>query len=237
MSTSEEREKTSRRLRELVETRTPAPADSSGYVDLSAYSASDPNWVEHALLRSKSGDATSPASRPVTTRDSREPGSVAPVAIAQRLESPLSPTRPPPRTRRRRTRAIASGMLASVGLLIAVYAFVVPARLSGGDARQPAATPPVVVGLPPAVPTPAPATPASTPMASASAAVPVVPSTPASASATAPRSKAPVTLAPARPRAPARPSPPSIPKGRSSSGDALTNAILQSFAEPAGKKK
>jgi hypothetical protein len=55
MSTSEEREQARRRLKDLVETAVPTPVDSSGYVDLSAFSASDPNWVEHALQRSKSG--------------------------------------------------------------------------------------------------------------------------------------------------------------------------------------
>ena len=47
MTTPEERERTQRELRELAElARAPAPPDSSGYVDLSAFSASDPNWVE-----------------------------------------------------------------------------------------------------------------------------------------------------------------------------------------------
>jgi hypothetical protein len=49
---------------------------------------------------------------------------------------------------------------------------------------------------------------------------------------TAPRPRVPA----ARPRAPSRPPSPSIPKGKSSGGDALTAAILQSIAAPSGNK-
>jgi hypothetical protein len=242
MSTSEEREKARRRLRELAEIATPAPADSSGYVDLSAYSASDPNWVESALLRSKSGD-TGPPSSPTPLRDLRTPGSMAPVAIGRIIESPLAPFRPSSRGGARRAQVLAYGMLAGAFaslLATAVYFYVLRVGMISGDAKRAVATPPILTAAA-AIPT-APITPQSTATETAatsvSAAQAAAPSTSASATAIvpAPRSKAPLAAAPARARTVARPAAPAIPKGKSSGGDALTNAILKSIADPPAKK-
>jgi len=216
MSSTEEREKARHRLRELAEfAASPTPPDSSGYVDLSAYSASDANWVEHALARAKSGDSAGPA--PIL--DSRAPGSVAPVAVTK-----LSETPPAPRRSRRRTVVIASAILASTtaALLLVLHPFGSPRSGAGADRaeanRVPVTSPPGTA-LPSSAPPPA--MPPSAPMASA----------------TAPRPKVPVAAAPARPRAISRPPSPSIPKGKSGGGDALTAAILRSIAAPSGSAK
>ncbi len=248
MSTSEDREKTRHRLRELAEAAMPAPADSSGYVDLSAYSATDPDWVEHALARSREGAAPSPA----PALGSRAAGSVAPLEIPKPADSSA------PARSRRRTLTIASGILAGATAAIAAIVLLVldPFALTGkggGHGRDPAKQ--VAAAAPPAVPpsaaaaAPAPSPPASTAsLASAGSAAPSA----SAASTSAPSASAPIAAAAApsapavRPRAPAaapRPRGPSrassgVSKGKpAGGGDALTNAMLQSISEPGRNKK
>jgi len=222
MSSPEEREKARQRLRGLAESVAPAPADSSGYVDLSAYSASDPNWVEHALARSRSGEAASPA--PIL--DSRALGSVAPVEVTRITEPP-----PPPRRSRRRAAMMTSAALAgaTAALLLALHPFGGAGAKRSAVTNEPAATP--AVAPPPAMPAPT----------TASTAESATPSTSATGEATgtrvaSPPPRLPAMASPTRPRAPARPASRPIPRARPG-GDALTNAMLQSLAAPSASKK
>jgi hypothetical protein len=238
MSSSEERERARQRLRELAESTAPTPADSSGYVDLSAYSASDSDWVEHALARSKSGEVASQA----PTYDSRPLGSVAPIEVTK-------PTEPPPAPHRsvRRPLMMASAILASTAaaLLLVLHPFASRGSGAGADRADAkrvavtapsAATPFPIAAVPPVSTSTASAAPNASAVSSASAATAVI-AVPTGGGTTAPRPRVPIAAAAGRPRAPSRPSPPSIPKNKSGGGDALTAAILQSIAAPSGDKK
>jgi hypothetical protein len=235
MSSLEEREKARHRLQELAESATPAAAaDSSGYVDLSAYSASDADWVEHALARSKSGDVASPA----RTVDSRALGSVAPLEVPTVTEAPQAVHH----LSRRRTVGVVSAILAgATAVLLLVVLHPLASHRSGvvadrAGATQAAVTPPSVTTGPATAP-PIPVMQPSTATASAAPAESKAGGASATAATPVARPRVPVTAAPARPRAPSRPASPSIPKNKPGGGDALTNAILQSIAAPPASKK
>jgi hypothetical protein len=68
MTTSNDRERMRQELRELVRIAKPVSADSSGYVDLSAYTATDPHWVERALASSRGAIEQSIAPPPSKAR-------------------------------------------------------------------------------------------------------------------------------------------------------------------------
>ncbi|HTQ43079.1 MAG TPA: hypothetical protein VMI75_10020 [Polyangiaceae bacterium] len=199
-------------------------ADSSGYVDLSAYRADDPNWVEHELARAKGG-----GSRAI---DGLAPQSMAPVALEALIaaDEKLEDDAPP-----RRRWPLALGAIASVAA-VAALAFVVTRNAPhAAKATQAvaAAPPPAVtqtVSTPEPAPAPAPETAAQAPSAApstASNAAPT-PATPAKKphATHASRGHAPAAVA-ARPAA-ARPA--AVPASRptKSSGDSLMDAIRAS---------
>jgi len=212
-------------------TREPAhefeSADSSGYVDLSAYRADDENWVERELARAKGG-----GSRAI---DGLAPQSMAPVALEALIaaDEKLEDETPP-----RRRWLLALGGIASVAA-VAALAFVVTRNAP----HTPKATQAAAAAPPPAAtqtvsapdPAPAPETAAQAPSAAPSAASnpePASPATPAKkprathASRGHAAAAAPAAVA-AKPPA-ARPA--AVPASRptKSSGDSLMDAIRAS---------
>jgi hypothetical protein len=136
-------------LRELAKLAgTPAPsstrdkshgfqsADSSGYVDLSAYRADDESWIERELARAKAG-GPAPTQR---TIDGLAPQSMAPVALEALLaaDTKVEDEAPP-----RRRWPLAVGGVASA-LAVAALAVVVArnAPHAAPKATQAAAEPP-----------------------------------------------------------------------------------------------
>jgi hypothetical protein len=189
-------------LRELARLAAPAPAaaphgfddaDSSGYVDLSAYSTRDPRWVERELARAKAG---SPPPLPPRSRaiDVLTPASMAPVALESFVLKDDEDDDSPRPSRARRV-LYGLGALASIGVV--GYLAVVLARHPPQPATSTQAAAPLVVA-PPAVD---PAPPVST---AAVAVPPVAANTPATAGA----GPATTTGAAASPLATAASSPP-----------------------------
>jgi hypothetical protein len=222
----DDRERTRQELRELVEiARTPAPPDSSGYVDLSAFSAKDPNWVEHALARSR-GEVVGPR------KDMPSEGeSVRPVSLS---EPPHDGVRLP-RKRRLSTFAILVGAAYAVALtflgVTIVRRFEPPKTHARAAAVQaPVAAPPVTAPLDIPPPPPATATAPDIPAAAPLATTTVAPSLRPGSAAAPIRKKALVAAPPAaavtQPRPPLRA--PALPKP-SRSGDPLMSAIQQSL--------
>jgi hypothetical protein len=140
-------------------------ADSSGYVDLSAFSSTDEGWIEKELARS-SGRAQGGA---VLT-----PGSMAPVAMTALLDA--EPETPAASGKRSRVYwSLAVGGVAVVAALAVVLARHRPPPTSSASLGETAA--PSVAPAAPPVATPAPSsatTEAPQPVASASAAAPAV---------------------------------------------------------------
>jgi hypothetical protein len=208
-------------------------ADSSGYVDLSAYRADDENWVERELARGKAG-----GSRAI---DGLAPQSMAPVALDALIaaDEKLEDETPP---RRRWPLALAG--IASVAV-VAALAFVVTrnaphapkATQAAAAAPPPAATQTVSSPDPTPTPAPPPETAAQAPSAAPSTATNPAPS--AATAAKKPRAThasrghapavAPAAVA-ARPPA-ARPA--AVPASRptKSSGDSLMDAIRASVSK------
>lgn len=114
-------------------------ADSSGYVDLSAYRGDDESWIERELARAKAGVGPS-GQRAI---DGLAPQSMAPVAMEALLaaDAKLEDDDPPPPRRRW---PVALGAIASVAA-VAGLAFVVTrnAPRPAAAATQAAAPPPV----------------------------------------------------------------------------------------------
>ncbi|HEX8792622.1 MAG TPA: hypothetical protein VF765_16855 [Polyangiaceae bacterium] len=113
-------------------------ADSSGYVDLSAYRGDDENWIERELARAKAGVGPS-GQRAI---DGLAPQSMAPVALEALLaaDEQIEDEAPP-----RRRWPLALGAVASVAA-VAALAFVVTrnAPHAATKAAQAAAPPPAV---------------------------------------------------------------------------------------------
>ncbi|HEY6462816.1 MAG TPA: hypothetical protein VIY73_21750 [Polyangiaceae bacterium] len=163
-------------LRELAKLAAPsAPAtphgfdsaDSSGYVDLSAFSARDPAWVDRELARAKRGALPPPL--PGSKRiDALSPASMSPVALESFVLADDTASVRPSRGRRF---LVGVGALAGVGLV---------AFLAVTLARHPppaAAIPPTTAA---AAPSPSPAAPATPATETVAAAAPA-PSAPAPA--------------------------------------------------------
>jgi hypothetical protein len=201
-------------------------ADSSGYVDLSAYRADDANWVERELARAKAG-----GQRAI---DGLSPQSMAPVALEALL---AADEKLEDETPARRRWPLALGGIASIAA-VAALAFVVTrnAPHARKATQAAAAVPPPVATQPASAPDPTPAqapeTAAQAPTAAASTASTAEPSSntarkkPHTAHASRGHASAPAAVA-AKPAA-ARPA--AIPASRpaKSSGDSLMDAIRAS---------
>lgn len=150
-------------LQELAKLATPSPgaareqahafesADSSGYVDLSAYRADDESWIERELARAKAG--VGPAGQRAI--DGLAPQSMAPVALESLLSADerLEAEAPP-----RRRWPLALGAVASVAAVAALSFVVTRNAPHAAKAAQAAATAsPAVATQPATEPTPTPA--------------------------------------------------------------------------------
>jgi len=206
-------------------------ADSSGYVDLSAYRADDANWVERELARAKAG-----GSRAI---DGLAPQSMAPVALEALMaaDEKLEDETPP-----RRRWPLALGGIASVAA-VAALAFVVTRNAPHtAKATQAAAAPPPpaatqTVSAPDPTPAPAPETAAQAPSAAPSTASNPEPSpaTPAKKprASHASRGRAPAAAPAAVAAKPPAARPAAVPASRpsKSSGDSLMDAIRASVTK------
>ncbi len=242
MTTTEDRERTRNQLQGLAELARPLSADSSGYVDLSAFSSSDPRWVESALARSRGSEPPK--------IDRLEAESMHPVA----LESLVDPAE---RGDGRRSLRMQKAFIIGSSVCIAglsVAALVLAIRPAHAPRPVQTAAQTVVAASPPPQTAPADAPPAqaAAPVAAPDPAAPVAvqPQTPGStvASADAPKAAkrklaAPPSQARSRPRASSSdnsflnaPSPGrSTKKSGGAGGDALMGAIQQSMAAPPKK--
>jgi hypothetical protein len=247
---SSDRQRMSNDLRELARLAKPGSdspvhgfdtADSSGYVDLSAFSTSDAGWVDRELARARKG-APAPLPRPgARTIDVLTPQSMAPVALEAFGEPEDTMSARPSRGRKALTAVMS---LAAVGA-VAFLAFTL--------AKHPPSTPPVeattvaAAAAPPPVasPTPPPAvTSEATMTTSTPAPLAATPPSPTTTTSTPTTSKAkPKVVATSRAHAatpaPAAPAPiraaavPAavIPKAKpSSGGDSLMDLIKKSVA-------
>jgi hypothetical protein len=256
---SNDRERMRNDLRELAKLAKPESspashrfetADSSGYVDLSAFSATDSSWVDRELARAKSGSPPPlPKGAKARAIDALSPESMAPVSI----ESFLAPEETA-RTRIPRARRALYAVLALASVAgVAALAFVVsrhapppspakdrvavaavappPAETAAASAQTPSAQPAAET-----VPTP----PAET-AARTAAATPASPAAQAASSSPAAKKKAVATsqahaaapaAAPPRAAAPSAAKPVTIPTSHTkSSGDSLMDAIRSSVAK------
>jgi hypothetical protein len=241
-------------LRELAKLASPGAtthgfdtADSSGYVDLSAYSTRDPGWVERELARAKKG-APPPLPRPGSRGiDALTPASMAPVALeAFVLPDDTAQLRPS-----RGKKALYGVLgLASAGI-VAFLAVTLAKHPPPSDTKTQVAAavlaPPVADPVPATTtaaaspPTVAPTTsataPAVTPAAvTTAAATSVATAAPTSKKKTAPAARihaaaATGSTSPAPARATAASRPAVIPQSKpSSGGDSLMDLIKKSVA-------
>jgi hypothetical protein len=257
---SNDRERMRNDLRELAKLAKPAgsspashrfdTADSSGYVDLSAFSAKDPAWVDRELARAKGGSPPPLPKSKGRAIDALSPESMAPVSI----ESFLAADETSPGRARRGRRALYAVLAAASIVGVGALAVVVsrnappPSQAPKTEVAAAAAPPPVdPTPTPAAAPTETPAsteTPAPAPAAdtTASQTTATAPkSSPSSAATAAKKKTAPAARAhvaaaapapaPAAPKAAAM-KPVVIPQSRSkSSGDPLMDAIRNSVAK------
>jgi len=220
-------------------------ADSSGYVDLSAYSTSDAGWVDRELARARKGAPPPPP--PVGGKTSKgraidvlTPASMAPVSLELSGEPEDTMSLRPSRARGVLYTTMGLAAVAAVGLLAFTLAKHPP------PASTPATTAAAAVAPPPAdVPTPPPAvTAAATTTAAAVATPPTTAAAPVAVASTITTSKAKkktvavsraahaVAQAPAA--APVRAAAPAavvLPKSTpSAGGDSLLDLIKKSVA-------
>lgn len=144
-----------------------ASADSSGFVDLAAFSADDPNWVERELakVRTYADESQLAATGPTTRGKMLTPGSLAPLALTALVEKTDDV---PVGVRKKKLGKIVFGVTALCAALLAV-GFVKHQRdvenakraAAAQVAPQPAAPPPTQAA--PAIPPPAPVPVATTP--------------------------------------------------------------------------
>lgn len=252
---SHDRQRMRHDLRELAKLATPAPpvashgfdtADSSGYVDLSAYSARDPAWVDRELARAKKGaPPPPPASRPRTV-DTAMPASMAPVALEAFLSTDDTARFRPSKARRALYAVLGLAGVGLVGFLAVTLAkhpppAAVKAQAAAAVVAPPPPTTPAVTAETPA-PTPVAApTSVATAPATVAATTPPVKTAPVVATTTAPRRRAATThvhvaaaSAPAAlpAAAPVRTTPAARPAvaHASSGGDSLLDLIKKSVA-------
>jgi len=159
---SSDRQRMSNDLRELARLAKPGSdspihgfdtADSSGYVDLSAFSTSDAGWVDRELARARKG-APAPLPRPgVRTIDVLTPQSMAPVSLEAfgEPEDTMSSARPS-RGRKALTAVLSLAAVGAVGFLAWTLAKHPPAPPTAAATTVAAAVappPPVAVPTPP----------------------------------------------------------------------------------------
>jgi len=209
-------------------------ADSSGYVDLSAFSTSDAGWVDRELARARKG-APAPLPRPgARAIDVLTPQSMAPVSLEAFGEPEDTMSARPSRGRRVLTAVMSLAAVGAVGVL----AFTL--------AKHPPAAPPVeaptvaaAVAPPPvAVPTPPPAVISAATMTTSTpapvAATPTIPAPRSNAKTKSVATSRAHAATPAPAAAPARAAAlPAvvIPKSKPSSGnDSLMDLIKKSVA-------
>ncbi len=196
-------------------------ADSSGYVDLSAFSASDDEWIERELARA-SGRAQGGA---VLT-----PGSMAPVAMTALLDA--EPDEPGTSGKRGRFYwALAVGGVAAVAALAIVLARHRPAPTSVASQAGPMAAAAAPAPPPVATPAPSPATPdAPEAVASTSAAPAVTVSAPDPSPVSKKHAARTHGARPApAPHAAVATRPVSIPPAKSAGGDSLMDMMRASI--------
>ncbi|HEY8038769.1 MAG TPA: hypothetical protein VIF15_03215 [Polyangiaceae bacterium] len=236
-----DRERMRNDLRELAKLAKPdtaahrfETADSSGYVDLSAFSAKDSSWIERELARARDPEG-GPRSRPGDRAiDALAPESMAPVSLTALIAAEAEDTAPVRalRLRRRVTTAFGAAGVACVALLaVALAKHAPPPAQAKTEVPVVQAAPPPPAAVAP-VATTAPAGDGAQPSA---ATVPGAPPAPEPTAAATGAKKKP----PARAHAGApRPSPAAraaatrpvvIPPSRSkSSGDPLMDAMRAS---------
>ncbi|HEY3819288.1 MAG TPA: hypothetical protein VGL81_19095 [Polyangiaceae bacterium] len=177
-------------LRELARTAKPGSdspihgfdtADSSGYVDLSAYSTSDPGWVDRELARARNGAQPARPPQPprgatVRSIDVLMPASMAPVSLEVSGEPEDTMNVRPSRARGALYTTLGLAAVAGVGLLAFTLAKHPPPAQAPATVAAAAVAPPPVD--PPAPPPAVTAAATSTPT---TAAVAVAPTTPAAA--------------------------------------------------------
>jgi hypothetical protein len=206
-------------------------ADSSGYVDLSAYRGDDESWVERELARAKTGGPR--------VIDGLAPQSMAPVAIEALLaaDEKIEDETPP-----RRRWPLALAAIASVAA-VAALAFVVTRNAphtpkptqAAASAPPPAAT--QTVSAPDPTPTQAPETAAQAPSSAPSTASNAEPSSAAAAkkprATHASRWHAPASAPAAVAAKPPTARPAAVPASHpaKSSGDSLMDAIRASVTK------
>lgn len=189
-------------------------ADSSGYVDLSAFSSEDDGWVERELARAKG--------RVVLT-----PGSLRPISMEALLVPEAEETKPS------RTRAwvysglglVCAGVVAFLAVTMSRHRPVTPAK---AVAEAPAVVSPPPATAAPAAPAAPEATASATPVASVVIAAPPDPMPRSKKHAGARRAmpaSAPAHVAVARAAAPR---PVVIPAAKGGGGDSLMDAIRAS---------
>jgi hypothetical protein len=237
---SSDRQRMSNDLRELAKLAKPGSdspvhgfdtADSSGYVDLSAYSTSDAGWVDRELARARKG---APPPPPPRTRsiDVLTPQSMAPVSLEAFGEPEDTMSVRPSRARRTLYTAMGLAAVGAVGLLAFTLAKHPPPA-----AQQETTAAAAVAAPPPSDPTPPPAVTSAATMTTPAAAIATTVATPTTTSkaktktSAASRAHA-VAQAPAAAPARATPLPAVvIPKSKpSSGGDSLMDLIKKSVA-------
>lgn len=135
---SQDRERTRQDLQELARQAKARPtssfktADSSGYVNLSAFSATDESWIERELERARAG-LPAPTRGKSGAINALSPESMAPVALSALLEAPPEAAAP-----RGRTAIYFIAGLASVAAVAALAVTV--ARHAPPPAKTAAAT-------------------------------------------------------------------------------------------------
>jgi hypothetical protein len=230
---SQDRQRTRQDLQELARLAKSTPAssfktaDSSGYVDLSAFSATDESWVERELERARTG-MPAPSRGRSGAINALSPESMAPVALSALLESPPEPAAP----RGRRALYVLAG-LASIAAVAALAVSV--ARNAPPPVKTAAAT--VAAPAPPPATT---ATPDPTPVAAATPAPDTTTATTPTPAATTTTPRTTSKAQPAKRKIAVAPShavaaasqpaarPVVIPQAKSSSGDSLMDMMKAS---------
>jgi hypothetical protein len=234
---TQDRQRTRQDLQELAKLAKATPAtsfktaDSSGYVDLSAFSATDEGWVDRELERARLG-MPAPARGKSAAINALSPESMAPVALSALLEAPAETPAP-----RGRKALYLLGGLVSVAAVAALAVSVArqappPVKTAAAMADVPAAAPPpqpaatpapeATIASSPPDPTTAPSTPAvaATAAKASAAAQPPKHKTFATASHSVSAAAAPHPAPAARPVV--------IPQAKSSSGDSLMDMMRAS---------
>ena len=218
--------------------RAAASADSSGFVDISAFSASDPKWVERALAKAR-GEAEAPKSapppRPIPTVRGMllAPPTLAPVAIATLVEA-REDALARAKARKRRPMQIVLASVAVSAAILGVATLKRPAltHVTTSFATASKAEALAFVLAMPSGDATSTSTPASTP-ASTSTSTPASSSTSQPLAAAKPASAQHPPLAAASPRA--KPAP--IPAAKSAGSPSLEEMMRRAAQSPPAKPK